>query len=220
MREDASGQVTRYHHDAVNRLLDRDYVGRLVNGSDSLDAVYHYDEPAGLLDFGDGTQGEARHVQGRLAWVEDSSGEEHFSYDERGNIEWGLKRVRDPRSGILVPYRTQQSYDLLNREVETIFPDNDRLRHLRGPGGFVERIDGGPQGRVVLSEADYAPHGQPARLRFGNGAESTFEYDSSQRLKALRVRDAAARVILDESITYDLASNVTGIDDQRPLAER
>ena len=56
-REDASGQVTHYRHDAANRLLDRDYAGLLVNGTDALDAIYHYDEPAGLLDFGDGTQG-------------------------------------------------------------------------------------------------------------------------------------------------------------------
>jgi hypothetical protein len=90
---------------------------------------------------------------------------------------------------------------------------------VRGQGGFVERIDGGPQGRVVLSGADYAPNGQPAVLRFGNGAETTYVYDESQRLGALRVKDGAGNTLLDETIDYDLVANVTAIVDQRPLAD-
>jgi RHS repeat-associated protein len=217
-REDARGQVTRWRYDAANRILERDYVGLTIGGTDPKDAVYHYDAPVGLLDFGDGTQGSARNVLGRLAWVEDATGEEHISYDERGNVEWVLKRVRDPRTGVLVPYRTQESHDLLNRETETIFPDNDRLRVERNAGGFVERLDGGPQGLVVLAGADYAPNGQPLRLRFGNAAESVFTYDRSQRLASLRALDAAGAALLDDAITYDLAANVTAIVDQRPLA--
>src|SRR4030095_1578827 len=129
------GQITRYSYDAINRILERDYTGSIADGADSKGAVYHYDAPAGDVDFGDGTRGTARNVQGRLAWVEDSTGEEHFSYDGRGNIEWPVKRVRDPDTGLLVSYRTQQAYDLLNRESETIFADNDRVRVLRGAGG-------------------------------------------------------------------------------------
>ena len=214
-RVDAKGQTTLYRHDAANRLLEKDYVGRIRGGSDPVDCIYHYDAPAGTLDFGDGTQGSARNVAGRLAWVEDSSGEEHFSYDERGNIEWVLKRVRDPETSILVPYRTQTAHDLLNREAEMIFPDNDRLRYVRGAGGFVERIDGGPDGRVVLEGADYAPSGQPLGLHFGTGAESIFEYDASQRLKTLRAAGAAAAEILYDAFTYDEVSNVTEIADRR-----
>jgi RHS repeat-associated protein len=214
-RVDARGQVTLYRHDAANRILEKDFQGLLLGGADVLDSVYHYDAPAGPLDFGDGTQGIARNVAGRLAWVEDASGEEHFSYDERGNIEWVLKRLRDPQTGVLIPYRTQRSHDLLNREAEVIFPDNDRMRYLRNAGGFVERIDGGPQGGVLLSEAHYAASGQPTLLLFGNGARSAFEYDRSQRLAKLRVEDGAGNEILHEDIAYDEVSNVIAIADGR-----
>jgi RHS repeat-associated protein len=217
--EDAKGQVISQAYDAANRVLEKVHAGAGAGGADAAEAVYHYDEPAGVLDFGDGSSGNARNVLGRLAWVEDRSGEEHYSYDERGNIEWVLKRLRAPGTGVLVPYRTRRSYDLLNREAEIIFPDNDRLRTVRGTGSFIQRIDGGPQGGIILAAADYAPSGQPVRLRLGNGIESVYEYDAAQRLTRLRAMNAAGLEILHESLAYDQVSNVIEILDRRSLVE-
>jgi RHS repeat-associated protein len=218
-RTDGRNQVIATTYDAANRTLARVWVGAGAGGVDIVEAAYHYDEPAGELDFGDGTRGTARNLEGRLAWIKDRSGEEHFSYDERGNIEWALKRIRDEKTGLLVGYRTRRAYDLLNRETEVIFPDNDRLRTLRGAGAFVERIDGGPGAGAILEEAEYLATGQPLRLRFANGAESTFTYDSAQRLLTHRTASAGGSRLLDQQLSYDRAANVIEVLDQRPLAE-
>jgi RHS repeat-associated protein len=216
-REDAKGQVITYAYDAANRTLSKVHRAAGEGGADRTEAAYHYDLAAGTLDFGDGTSGSARNVQGRLAWIEDPSGEEHFSYDERGNIEWVLKRVREPATGLLVPYRMQRRWDLLDREAELVFPDNDRLRYVYGAGSFVTRIDGGPQGETILAAAEYAATGQPLSLSLGNGAESSFEYDASQRLERLRTIDAAGAEILRRRLEYDEVSNVIAVLDERPL---
>jgi RHS repeat-associated protein len=217
-REDAKGQVISYSYDAANRTLEK--VHRGAGGADRIEASYHYDAPAGVLDFGDGESGAARHTAGRLAWVEDSSGEEHFSYDERGNVEWVLKRIRDPETGLMASYRTQRRYDRIDRLAEIVFPDNDRLRFVRGAGSLIARVDGGPGGAVIVAEADYAPSGRPLRMRFGNGVESSFEYDAGQRLVGRRTADRSGEDLIDEALAYDGDSNLVAVDDRRPAAAR
>ncbi|MBI4600494.1 MAG: RHS repeat-associated core domain-containing protein, partial [Planctomycetes bacterium] len=218
-RTDAKGRVTTYAHDAAHRILEKDHVGSPQGGPDSAESTYHYDVAAGSLDSGDGTAGTARNTLGRLAWVEDTTGEEHFSYDERGNVEWVLKRLRHPETDLVVPYRTQRTYDLMNREAEVVFPDNDRIVRQHGPGSFVERLSGGPAGGLILEAADYAPSGQPLRLSLGNGCESSFAHDASQRLTRLVTLDSAGTAIVHQALAYDRAFNVAAIDDGRPAAE-
>ena len=67
--------------------------------STNYSVAYHYDVPNPNLPQGDGTTATARNVKGALAWVEDLSGEEHNSYDERGRTETVVKRIADPLSG-------------------------------------------------------------------------------------------------------------------------
>ncbi len=223
-RVDAKGQVIGFSYDAANRPIEKVYRGAGTAGADLMETRRHYDLPAGVLDFGDGTSGSARNTTGRPAWVEDLSGETHFSYDERGNVEWVLKRLRDGVTGLLVPYRTRRQYDLLNREVAVIFPDNDLLRFEYGQGSFVTRIRGDGLGaRTIVESAEYNASGQPLSLLWGNGVESRFEYDSSQRLRAERLlapggTPDGSTELRHEELAYDLASNLVAIDDLRPVS--
>lgn len=217
-REDAKGQVVTQAFDATNRILEKIHVGGGEGGADRVIAAYHHDQGAGMLDFGDGTSGVARHTLGRLAWVKDASGEEHFSYDERGNIEWILRRVLDSTSGLLVSYRIQRDWDLLDREVAVTFPDNDRLEYVHGAGFLVVRVQGGSGGAVIVENIDHTPGGHPRRLRLGNGIEETFELDSSQRLHRARLTDAQGGELRHEQFAYDAASNLAAIADLRPFS--
>jgi RHS repeat-associated protein len=217
-RRDAKGQVVAFTYDAANRPLTKLYRGAGPGGADLVETRQHYDLPAGVLDFGDGTSAEARHTAGRLSWAEDRSGETHFSYDERGNVEWVLKRVRDQATGLLIPYRTERRYDLLDRETAVVFPDGDLLGFEYGQGSFVRAIGGeGAGAKAILLEAEHSASGRPLRLRWGNGLETRCEYDRNDRLRSDRLLAGAGALWHDE-LTYDLASNLTAIDDQRPLA--
>jgi RHS repeat-associated protein len=218
-RLDARGRKVAMTYDEADRPLEKIHRGAGAGGADIVETRWHYDEPAGVLDFGDGSSGVARNTRARLAWAEDRTGETHYSYDERGNVEWVLKRVRDEATGLLVPFRTQRRHDLLDREVEIVFPDNDLLRFDHGQGSFVTSIRGDGAGAgTILAEAEYSGSGRPFRLLWGNGVESLFEYDENDRLEAERLLAGDGTALRHERLEYDAVSNIVAVDDLRPTA--
>ncbi len=214
---DARGQVIDYAYDEANRLVSEDYAAS-VSGDDPIDVVYRYDTPSAGVPLGDGTVGTAAFTGGRLASVADRSGEEHLSYDARGNIAWTTKRIRDPRLGVLASYTTQFTHDLMNRVVGVIYPDNDRAHLVYNEGGFLGRLDGGNAGRAVVDAADHEAAGQLSEIRFGNGVQTAYSYDSRDRLASLTTAPASAASLIDYAYTYDPVSNLTQVLDRRPTA--
>src|SRR5262249_32797013 len=137
-------------------------------------------------------------TKGRLAYVEDTSGEEHTSYDARGRTEWTIKRIPDPLlqaagngPSQLVAYRTQLAYDSFDRIINMIYPDNDQVGYEYDARGLLQRITGGPSGSIVPS-IGYTPGGQQEQIDCGNGVRTSYAYDSRQRLVHLRTASLSA----------------------------
>lgn len=230
---DAKGQRIVYTYDGVNRLLSEDYKdeGLPFSANRVPDVEYHYDEPYGLVDPGDLTSPRvATNTAGSLSWVSDLSGEEHNSYDERGRVHWVVKRICNPQlqqgryceaaSDIVVNYKTEMIYDAMDRVVEVIYPDNDRVRYGYNDRSLPEFITGGPSGRIIQS-VEYKPSGQQAKISYGNGVETTYNYDPRLRLIDLHTSSGASQgsgngPLLHYVYTFDPASNITRIDDKRP----
>ena len=78
-------QAIEFTYDFSNRLLSENFVNSATPG-DPVDVVYTYDVASQGVDFGDGTTGSAAFTTGRFASVRDLTGEEHLSYDQRGNV--------------------------------------------------------------------------------------------------------------------------------------
>jgi YD repeat-containing protein len=76
---DAEGKRVEREYDVLGRLREERYVGREGEGQGRV--RYHYDRPSPRLAGGD-----ARWARGRLTWVEDFLGEEHFAYDAQGRL--------------------------------------------------------------------------------------------------------------------------------------
>jgi len=157
---DARQQRITYAYDGANRVLHEDYHDEQSpehSYGRSPDVTFHYDDPAAAVDQGDGSHATAWNTKGLLAWVEDTSGEEHTSFDARGRVEWTVKRLPDPvlsasldpASAILVAYRTGFEYDAMDRVTRMVYPDNDAVAYRYNARGLLEEIVGGPTGWIL-----------------------------------------------------------------------
>lgn len=214
---DARGQQIAYGYDFANRLVAVNYLDQGGGPADPVDVRYQYDLPSQGVPFGDGTSATATFTGGRLASVSDLSGEEHHSYDARGNVAWTVKGIRDPQLGILAHFATGFAYDAMDRMTQVLYPDGDRCLYTYNSGAFLESATGGPGGQVLLESATYEPTGQRASCNYGNGTTTSYGYDDRARLVSLRTSSPLGGDLISYSYEYDPASNTTGITDLRPF---
>jgi len=220
---DAKGQEIRYAYDGVNRLLSEDYRTESPGEPTQLDVEYHYDVPFESLSMGDGTVGTARNVRGRLAWVRDTSGEEHTSFDARGNREWTVKRIPDPVSRVPVSFKTGMTYDAADRVKTLLYPDLDSSTFSYDARGFVRSISGGGVHNsngteFILTHCAYLPGGQRRAMGYGNSVETTYAFDERMRLSELKAARAAEpdAPLMHYGYEFDQSFNITRIRDLRP----
>ena len=228
---DAKGQRVSYTYDGLNRIRTEEYHDE--NSPEfsyhrTPDVTYVYDQPAGPVDQGDGTSSMARNTKGFLAFVLDASGEEHTSYDDRGRVEWTVKRIPDPGSNLplsplpsaLVSYATRFDYDSLDRITRMRYPDNDQVTYQYNNRNLLQRILGGPGG-TIISSISYFPSGQQHQIEYGNGVRTTYAYDPRLRLTdLLTVAQPATlnRELIHFHYDFDGASNLRAIQDRRPAS--
>lgn len=224
---DAKGQRITYSYDGANRTLTEDYqddASTEFSYHRSPDVAYHYDAPEGPVDQGNGSRATARNTKGMLAWIEDTSGREHTSFDARGRVEWTVKQIPDPvlaptlefQLQTAVAYKTAYEYDSLDRVTRMIYPDNDEVRYQYNARSLLKGIIGGPSGHL-LSGLSYLPSAQQQQIEYGNGVRTTYDYDARQRLSRLFTQHATRNTELVH-FAYDLdpVSNIDAIHDQRP----
>jgi RHS repeat-associated protein len=223
---DAKSQRITYTFDGVNRILTEDYHDENspeFSYQRSPDVLYHYDEPAVSLDQGDGTRVTARNVKGGIAYIEDTTGEEHTSFDERGRMEWTVKRILDPElsptlapdSSKLVAFKTTFKFDSMDRVTRMLYPDNDEVTYQYNGRSLLDSIGGGPTGSI-LSGLDYLPSGQQKLLNYGNGVRTTYAYDKRARLATLDTRHASTGAELVRfAYAFDNVSDIREIRDER-----
>ncbi|MFZ4768169.1 MAG: hypothetical protein ACOYMN_24740, partial [Roseimicrobium sp.] len=173
---------------------------------------YFYDT-ATTVPAGDGTSVTSEQVKGKLSSVTDLSGAEHVSYDARGRTAWKIKRIPDPKTGVLASYMSGFSYDSLDRLTQLQYPDGDTAGYGYNTRNLPQTITGGPSG-FIISGMTYKASGQLDTTTYGNGVGTDYAYDPRLRLRSLSTAKAATQLI-SFAYQFDAASNITRIDDNR-----
>lgn len=229
---DAKGQRTNYTYDGVNRLLTEDYhdeaepfsAGFIFDPASPIgprnrpDVVFYYDSASEGC-----TSRSAQNTRGKLASVLDLAGEEHLSYDARGNLSWKAKCLQDPGNGVKVSYETSIGYDAMSRIAEIVYPDGDSVEYVYDSQGLLRRILGGAEsnrnGRPDIAENIlYTPFRQIRSCAYGNGIVTVRNYDRRTRIESIATAPDGdpENPILAYRYTLDGSSNVLRIDDWRP----
>jgi RHS repeat-associated protein len=199
--EDAKGQVITYAFDGAGRPLNEDYhdAAGIVP-----DVSFHYDAASPDYPY-------AENLKGELAWIEDLSGAEFFSFDERGNPAWTVKRIVD--DGRTQNFRTAFEYDAMDRVTAMTFPDNDRITYRYDRRGNLQSIPG------ILDAIAYTVAGQRESATYPNGITTRYDYDSRLRLSRLTTAhaDRPDTPLQDYAYRFDGVSNILNIDDGRDV---
>ncbi len=139
--------------------------------------------------------------------------EEAFEYDELGNKVFEERKLRIPQVG-LKSYVTEYDYDSWGRVNWIEYPDGDKVNYTYGDLGVVEKITAQVPGqslRTVLDGQAQDGFGNTTYIKYGNGTETTFQYETiTRRLSEVKLKSGSA-YWLDKEYEYDLKSNVTDI---------
>lgn len=193
----ARGDLVVVHDAAGHRVeLSYDAVGR--QSSTTVDGLvtetFRYDSGAGS------------HLLGRLALVEDPSGETRYSYTRRGLVE---QKTRVPRTlAGSVSLTTAYSYDAQERMTSVTDPSGVPIDYEYDARGLVTRIPG------FVAGFEYNAIGQLTALRYANGTTSSFDYDPATfYLRQARISGPTSVPLLRTDYTYDAVGNPLTITD-------
>lgn len=115
---------------------------------------------------------------------------------------------------------TSTEYDALNRPIKITTPDNSIALPGYNEANLLESLSiqlrGGSTWEAFVQNIDYDAKGQRVSVQYGNGAQTTYQYDPrSLRLKRLMTtRNTGQDVLQDLQYTYDPIGNITEIKDE------
>ncbi len=132
----------------------------------------------------------------------------------KGTVDW-ITPEAVPVAG--AEHRSQTKLDAFGRVAEQQLPDGTTREYVYARLGHVSEVrlttaDGVLDRKVIASDIQTNARGQRTQLAFGNGVETSYEYDAATfRLERLHTRrvTGTARDYLDVEYTYDPVGNVT-----------
>ena len=194
-KEISDSGAIQYQYD-YNRLTDIDYPRNYQNK-----VKYTYGAA--------GTGSKA----GRVTLLEDGSGGEQFFYGPQGAVNKIIRTI------LISPvfsttFVSQEDYDTWGRIKTLTYPDGEAVTYHYNRAGSLLSMDGLKQGSAYnyVEQAGYDLFDQRTYLRYGNGTENTYTYDSlRRRLVQMTATDSSGQSIFSNAYSYDAESNVLGV---------
>jgi hypothetical protein len=226
---DGRSFMTRMSYDQLQRPTDlfvtQDGVERLaertVYGEDQGDALNHRTRIHQTFDGAGVVTNVAFDFKANLL-----ESRRRLLSDYKSEVDWQQDPTLDDEAFVI-----STNYDALNRPVVVTAPDGSVRRHAFNEANLLDAIDvviqGDADGTNFVADIAYNAKGQREFIRYGNDAQTTYEYDE-QTFRLLRLRTARGSgtggfasgmfndpaVVQDLHYTYDPAGNVIRIVDR------
>ncbi len=190
-----NGGAIKYQYDH-ERIIDVDYPVQYQNK-----VSYAYGAP------GSGDRA------GRLILQKDASGGREFYYGKLGEITKEIRTVL-VNTVFYTTYVSEQEFDTWNRIKKMTYPDGEAVTYQYNRSGGLLSIAGQKLGNsyYYVSQLGYDEFEDRVYLRYGNGTETHYAFDSlRRRLQLLQSSTASGRLMMNNRYSYDAVNNITGI---------
>ncbi|WP_004462609.1 RHS repeat-associated core domain-containing protein [Leptospira santarosai] len=202
-QRNANGSFTTYLYDTLDRLIR--VIGTGSNGATQT-VQLTYDET------------DAANGVGKLTSILDSIGKTDFQYDARGN-QTKIRKYLNQEDLILIFLK---DYDLGNKITTLTYPNGSVIHNQYTPGGYLTSItmdapDGSSSGQPVVNYVGPLAEGAKFKVQrtVGNGVQTNIYFDPVLQKPTEIVTGIDADVYESLKYDYDLAGNITKIDDLR-----
>ncbi|HLP04617.1 MAG TPA: RHS repeat-associated core domain-containing protein [Paludibacter sp.] len=221
----ASG-ITKFGYDAAGNKIWEQTANLIPTGKkiqyfytfNRLDSVSYPNHPENNVKMVYGTASEADSTHGyragRLKYQEDGSGGQEFWYGKMGEVKQVRRTLVIPNQAVAT-YDTKWTYDSWNRLQTMTYPDGEVLNYKYNLGGLLWQVQGTKSGATYnyVDSIKYDKFEQRTRLRYGNGAVTTFVYnDSTRRLQNLGVLSTRiSKQIMNNAYKFDRVGNIVNV---------
>lgn len=202
-QRNANGSYTNYFYDSLDRLTR--ITGTHSNGTTQA-VQLTYDEAISVKG------------RGKLTSVTDTIGKTEFDYDSRGN-QIKIKKYLDQEDLTLIFLK---DYDFGNRPTSITYPDGTVIHNQYTVGGYLTSVtmdssDGSSTGHSVVNYS--GPLMESGKFKIvrsvGNGVQTNIYFDPVLRRPTEIVSGLDADIYESLKYQYDLAGNITKIEDLR-----
>ena len=214
----ASG-ITTFTYDALGNVLTKQTANLAKEGkSITYDYDYHRltginypDHPENNVKYYYGGRNASQNRIGRLMLREDGTGAIEYFYGKMGEVTKTRRTLIVPNQAIAT-YVTQWTYDSHNCLLEMIYPDEEKVTYSYNLGGQLEKVRG-------YKSYGYDKFEQRTYLKYCNGAETFYTYESARRRLQNLTVNAGGKSIMDNGYTYDAVSNMLSVANKAALPE-
>ena len=199
---DGRGQRIDYARDILGRVTSKTPVGRPAS-----EVVSYIWDTAALA---------GSYTVGRLARVNDNSGNTRFGYDHRGNLV--QRKTQVTNAGLTTAFNLNYQYDLSDRILQVTYPSGRLVTYDRDSKGRVLAIRTKVNAAATIwtniaTGMTYEPFASLKQAFLGNTLNMNNNWGNDGRLafRRLKTNTGVSRSYL--IYAYDNDDNITGITD-------
>ena len=157
---------------------------------------------------------------GRLWYQTDATGTQYLKYGRLGELTYQRRSVAVPDAGVYW-FGTSWEYDTWNRVKKIAYPDGEEVKYTYNKAGNLFKMNSVKDGfsRDIIKNLGYDKFEQRVYLQYGNGTETTYEYETNRRRLLKMYAKNSNRYFMQNTYQYDVVSNVMQVHNNAPVVQ-